>query len=61
MIETKPVTPKELDEDFLFRLYLLAKTYGNRGNYDEVKNFVDFGFQVAKKQSPSDEEYTPFK
>ncbi len=61
MIENKPITPKELDEDFLFRLYLLARTYGNKGDFNEIKNFVDYAFQVAQKQSPSDEEYEPFR
>jgi len=60
MIENKPITPKELDEDFLFRLYLLARTYGHEGDYEAVKDFVDFGFKLAQKQSPSNEEYTPF-
>lgn len=60
MIENKPVTLKEMDEDFLYRLYLLAKTYGHEGDYTEVKDFVDFAYRIAKKQSPSNADYEPF-
>jgi len=61
-MENKPISFKELDEEFLAKLFLLAKTYGDRnGDFETVKDFVDFAFQEGKKLSPSDAEYNaPF-
>lgn len=57
---TKPITRDDLDDVFLRKLFVLSKTYGNNGDYDEIKDFVSYAFNVAKHIGPSDEELKPF-
>jgi len=63
MLDNKPITFKELDDIFLAKLFLLAKTYGDRNeSFEAVKDFVDFGYVEGQKLSPSDADYSePFK
>ena len=58
MIEHKKMTYKEMDDEFLLKLLLLAKTY--EGTNDDVKNFVDFAFMLGKQQQPTDIDYITF-
>ena len=55
-----PITPNDLNHEFLRKLYVLGKTYGNNGDYEEVKDFITYAFSLAKEISPSDTEYEPF-
>lgn len=58
---TQPIDPKDLNDEFLRMLFVLAKTYGHSGDYTEVKDFVDFAFKKSGQISPTDIEYEPFK
>lgn len=58
---TKPITRKELDDEFLKKLFILGKTYGSSGDYVEVKDFIDYAFKMSGNICPSDLEYEPFE
>lgn len=58
---TQKLSRKELNEEFLTKLLILAKTHANDSeNYEIVKDFVDFAYIEAKQSGPSDIDYEPF-
>lgn len=57
---TKPITQKDLDDEFLRKLITLAKTRGWYGDYSEVCDFVDFAFKLSGNIPPSSKDYEPF-
>jgi hypothetical protein len=56
-----PITKKNIDLKFLETLLVLGKTYGGKGNYTEVKDFIDFSFKLANQSPPSEKDYEPFE